>query len=87
MELTAGVVAGTERLTDLRERAVALRQLATSVEERVGQVTSELALARTESERDADRIVGLRSRLQGLDDRLRSVRARLAGLAGVGSES
>jgi chromosome segregation ATPase len=80
--VTASVTEATRRLAALRERAPDLHRVAATVEERLNRRAAELAVAHAEGERNAGRILGLRTSLGELDERLGSVRGRLARLAG-----
>jgi chromosome segregation ATPase len=81
--LAARVEETTRQLHVLRERAPELRNIVTSVEERVVQRTDELARANWDAEQGGDRIVLLRNRLGSLEQSLGSFRRRIGELANI----
>jgi chromosome segregation ATPase len=81
--LAARVEETTRQLHVLRERAPELRNIVTSVEERLVQRTDELARANWDAEQSGNRIVLLRNRLGSLEQSLGSFRRRVGELANI----
>jgi chromosome segregation ATPase len=79
--LAAQLETASERISSLRERAVQLRGIHETLEERLAMRAAELEQITTEARENEERIVQMRAALAEREELLASVRTRLGELA------